>query len=277
MTSQAMRRTSEIAPPSRQELAAWIASSPGELVSGADLFYKGVLSWALRMWFRKVQKELVASLRKRVAEEYISDFLQGWKDGDKSKTPRAGMSPGYQYGYDLGVAGEFVSTEVQKRAIEAAIEESHSRVTMDLVAASFSSALKKIHPKQIISGILKKIRQHGWRLGLVLALGLVLDNLILPKIVYQISGSMSTAAVVAALPTTEILAAVVIAKLGVPRDAPSLGDGAALEWYEENFGPIPNRGKRAAHEARSRQIQGCHHAQSPFGPMPPLRGCRAAD
>jgi hypothetical protein len=241
----AMSRTSEIAPPSRQELAAWIASSPQEIVSGADLFYRGVLSWVLKMWFKRTQKEIVAGLRRRVAEEYIGDFLRGWKDGDKAVVPKAGMTPGYRHGYDLGSAGEFVSTEVQKQAIEAAIEESHSQVTLALVATSFASALRKIHPKQIISGLLQKIRKHGWRLGLVLGLGLVLDNLILPQIIYQVSGSASVAAVVAALPTTEVLAAVVIAKLGVPKDAPSLGEGAALDWYEKNFGPISNRGKGA--------------------------------
>lgn len=199
--------------------------------------------------FRDLAPEMVKAIGEEEIDEDVDEFLDGAREGRfeqlrgwASEDPEYGQSEDYYAGYRWGWAnahkwnGKVLPADVKRKLIQEQIREFKSEVTEQVVIKGLESAWSAVNPKEIFKTVMRAVKQHGWKIGLVYAVGEIIENIVLPATLTAVTGAPFPPGSFAWLPLNDIVFAAVVKKLG-GADVEFDEDGH-LDWYEEKYGLV---------------------------------------
>jgi hypothetical protein len=199
--------------------------------------------------FRDIAPDLVKAIGEEEIDEDVEEFLQGAQEGrfEKlkgwvSEDPERGEPEdyyaGYQWGWDNAHKwdGRALPADVKRKVIQEQIKEFRSEVTEQVVIKGLESAWSAVNPKEIFKTVMRAVKQYGWKIGLVYAVGEVIENIVLPAALSVLTGAPIPPGSFAWLPLNDVVFAAVVKKLG-GADIEFDEDGH-LDWYEEKYGLV---------------------------------------
>ena len=199
--------------------------------------------------FRDLAPELVKAIGEEEIDEDVEEFLSGAQEGRfeglswfVSEDPERGQSDDYYAGYTWGFAnshkwdGRQLPSDVKRRVVQEQIKEFRSEVTEQVVIKGLESAWAAVNPREIFQTVMRAVKQHGWKVGLIYAIGEIIENVVLPAALTIITGAPFPPGSFAWLPLNDIVFAAVVKKLG---GAPvEFDEDGHLDWYEAKYGLV---------------------------------------
>ena len=199
--------------------------------------------------FRDLAPELVKAIGEEEIDEDVEEFLSGAQEGRfeglsgvVSEDPERGQSDDYYAGYTWGFAnshkwdGRQLPSDVKRRVVQEQIKEFRSEVTEQVVIKGLESAWSAVNPREIFQTVMRAVKQHGWKVGLIYAIGEIIENVVLPAALTIITGAPFPPGSFAWLPLNDIVFAAVVKKLG---GAPvEFDEDGHLDWYEAKYGLV---------------------------------------
>ena len=200
--------------------------------------------------FRDLAPNMVKAIGEEEIDEDMEEFLEGAQEGRfeqlrgwAGKDPIRGQSEDYYDGYNWGWAnahkwnGKALPNDVKRRLVQEQIQEFRGQVTEQVVIKGLESAWSAVNPREIFKTVMRAVKQHGWKIGLVYAIGEIIENIVLPAALTAITGAPFPPGSFAWLPLNDIVFAAVVKKLGgAPVD--DFDEDGYLDWYEEKYGLV---------------------------------------
>lgn len=199
--------------------------------------------------FRDLAPSLVKKIGEQEIDEDVEEFLSGAIEGrfeallDMYPEPEFDQSEDYYAGYDWGFEnastwkGDELPPAVKRRVVKEQIQEFRGEVTEQMVIAALEKAWATINPREIFMTVMRAVKQHGWKIGLVYALGELIENFVLPAALTAITGVPVPPGGLAWLPLNDLLFAAIVKRLGRAGAVEFDPDGH-LDWYEGQFGAV---------------------------------------
>lgn len=213
--------------------------------------------------FREVAPKLVREILEEEVAEDVDEATDGFNHGRAdgrggynfgAHVPRdvsTDWMEGYEYGFNHPKESQ-LPAHLKKEVIEDALREVRGEVTEDVIERAAKKVWSSVNPAKTVRMILKQVKKHGWKLGIVFGLVETLETIIIPGILISITNNPAWA-VAGQLPISEILYAVVFSYLGrTPKDLDKPSEAGHLQWYEMQYGPVNASSKRVAARYREK-------------------------
>ena len=200
--------------------------------------------------FRDLAPNLVKGIGEEEIDEDVEEFLTGAQEGRFEKLrgwvaeePERGQSDDYYKGYSWGWSnalkwdGRDLPPAVKRQVVQDQIKEFRSEVTEQVAIKAMESAWQAVNPREIFKTVMRAVKQHGWKVGLIYGIGEIIENVVLPAALSVITGTPIPPGSFAWLPLNDVVFAAVVKRLGnSPVD--EFDEDGYLDWYEDRYGPV---------------------------------------
>lgn len=228
----------------------WIVQPFAVLFRRSGEFVHGPVDDAMDNVIREIAPALVHAIGEREVDEDVDEFTTGAAHGrhdarsDQYEDEDASWSPDYRAGYHWGYANAATWTtatlpnDVRSRVVRENLAEFRGEVTEHVVAEALHKAWHAVDPRETVKAMIAAVKQHGWKVGVGLALFELLEHTVLPTVLIAVTGRPEMA-VTGTLPLGEIILPIVLRAIGsVPHEADRPDPDGHLDWYVENYGSV---------------------------------------
>ena len=233
-----------------KEWMAWMAQPFSVLVKKYRDLVFGPLDDLTDEIFRDLAPGLVKTIGEEEIDEDVEEFLSGAQEGRFEKLkgwvaedPELGESEDYYTGYKWGWDnahkwnGKALPADVKRKVVQEQIQEFKKEVTEQVMIKGLESAWKAVNPREIFKTVMRAVKQHGWKVGLIYAVGEIIENIVIPAALTVITGAPVPPGSFAWLPLNDVVFAAIVKRLGgSPIDG--FEEDGHLDWYEAKFGPV---------------------------------------
>lgn len=229
---------------------AWIVQPFSVLFRRSGEFVSGPVDDAMDNVFRELAPALVHAIGEREVDEDVDEFMAGAVHGrsdargDMYENDDSSWSPDYRAGYHWGYANADTWTTpnlpnaIRSKVIRDNLVEFRGEITEHVVEEAFRKAWHAVDPRETVKAMIQAVKQHGWKVGIGLALFELLEHTVLPTVLIALTGRPEMA-VTGTLPLGEIILPVILRALGsVPHEADKADPDGHLDWYIENYGSV---------------------------------------
>jgi len=228
----------------------WIVQPWSVLVRRSGDFVSGPVDDAMDNVFRELAPEIVAAIGEREVDADVDEFATGAIHGRSDA--RTGLfeddepswSNDYRAGYRWGYAnaatweGNALPDDVRGSVVRENVREFRGEVTEHLVEEALHKAWHAVNPVETVKTMIAAVRQHGWKVGIGIALFELLEHTVLPTALIALTGRPEMA-VTGTLPLGEILLPIILRAVGnVPAEANAPTPDGHLDWYTETYGSM---------------------------------------
>jgi hypothetical protein len=228
----------------------WIVQPWSVLVRRSGDFVDGPLDDAMDNVFRELAPEIVATIGEREVDADVDEFTTGAQHGRSDargnlfEDDESSWSNDYRAGYRWGYAnadrwrGNALPNDVRSRVVRENVAEFRSEVTEHLVEEALRKTWHAVNPVETVKAMLTAVRQHGWKVGIGIALFELLEHTLLPTVLIALTGRPEMA-VAGTLPLGEIVLPVILRSIGgVPAEADRPTPDGHLDWYTDLYGSV---------------------------------------
>lgn len=200
--------------------------------------------------FRDLAPELVKGIGEEEIDEDVTEFLEGAQEGRFEKLrgwagedPERGNSDDYYLGYSWGWEnahkwdGRDLPSGIKRQVVQEQIKEFRSEVTEQVAIKAMESAWKAVNPREIFKTVMRAVKQHGWKVGVIYGIGEVIENIVLPAALSAITGTPIPPGSFAWLPLNDVVFAAVVKRLGRSQ-VDDFDEDGYLDWYEAQYGAV---------------------------------------
>jgi len=200
--------------------------------------------------FRDITPKIVKAVGEQEIDEDVEEYLAGAQEG-RFEAVRGwfadaedNQSEDYYAGYDWGFAnakdwdGKDLPTAVKRKVVQEQIKEFKGEVTEQMMIAALESAWASVNPREIFKTVMRAVKQHGWKIGLVYAVGEIIENVVLPAALSILTGTPIPPGSFAWLPLNDIVFAAVVKRLGRNNEVDDYEEDGHLDWYEAQYGAV---------------------------------------
>jgi hypothetical protein len=200
--------------------------------------------------FRDITPQIVKAVGEQEIDEDVEEYLAGAQEGRFEATrglyadAEENQSDDYYAGYDWGFAnakdwdGKDLPTAVKRKVVQEQIKEFKGEVTEQMMIAALESAWSSVNPREIFKTVMRAVKQHGWKIGLVYAVGEIIENVVLPAALSILTGTPIPPGSFAWLPLNDIVFAAVVKRLGRNNAVDDYEEDGHLDWYEAQYGAV---------------------------------------
>jgi len=228
----------------------WIVQPWSVLVRRSGEFVSGPVDDAMDNVFRDLAPTIVAAIGEREVDADVDEFaagaLHGRSDakGDLNEDDDRSWSADYRSGYRWGFSnadtwrGTALPDSVRSLVVRENIAEFRKEVTEHVVEEALHKAWHAINPVETVKAMIAAVKQHGWKVGIGLALFEVLEHTVLPTVLIALTGRPEMA-VTGTLPIGELILPIILRAIGnVPSEADRPTPDGHLDWYVSNYGSV---------------------------------------
>jgi len=250
-----------------QEWLQWISLPWTVLKKHHRKFVDGPLDDASDAILRDLAPELVRGIIEQEIDEDVQEYLEGAQEGrfealaGQFGDPEPGNSADYGLGYAWGYAnaqgwdGKKLPSSLKRRVVQDQLKEFKGEITEQVVIAALEKAWSSVSPKEIFLTVMRAVKQHGWKIGLVYGIGEIIENLVIPAALSALTGVPVPPGSLAWLPLNDIVFAAIVKRLG-RAGVDDFDEDGHLDWYEGMYGPI----RIAALVGRAASLGDCYEA-----------------
>ena len=200
--------------------------------------------------FRDIAPSMVKAIGEQEIDEDVDEFIDGAREGrferldDQYADPEPGTSDDYKAGYAWGFDNAFswdgrdLPSTVKRKVVNDQIKEFREAVTEQVAIAALEGAWSAVNPREIFQTVMRAVKQHGWKIGLVYAVGELIENVVLPAAMTKITGVPVPPGSFAWLPLNDIVFAAVVKRLGRASAVDEFDPDGHLDWYEGQYGTV---------------------------------------
>jgi hypothetical protein len=213
-------------------------------------FVHGPVDDAMDDVFRALAPEIVLAIGEREVDEDVDEFLAGAEQGrhdargDLFENDDSAWSPDYRAGYQWGYHNAdnwrtlTLPDEVRRRVVRENLSEFRNEVTEHVLTEALRKAWHAVDPRETIKAMIAAVKQHGWKVGIGLALFELMEHTVLPTVLIALTGRPEMA-VTGTLPLGEIILPIILRAIGnVPAEANHANPDGHMDWYIENYGSV---------------------------------------
>lgn len=213
-------------------------------------FVSGPLDDAADAILKDLAPELVEAIIEQEVDEDVQEYLEGAQEGrfeslaGQFGDPEPGTSDDYKAGYAWGFEnarkwnGKDLPPAVKKRVVQDQIREFRGEITEQVAIAALEKAWATVNPREIFMTVMRAVKQHGWKIGLVYGIGEIIENFVIPAALSALTGVPVPPGSLAWLPLNDIVFAALVKRLGRPDAAvDDFDEDGHLDWYVARFGP----------------------------------------
>jgi hypothetical protein len=200
--------------------------------------------------FRDIAPQLVKAIGEEEIDEDVEEFLDGANEGRFEKLrgwaaedPEPRKTEDYYAGYSWGWEnaskwnGKALPADVKRKVVQEQIKEFKSEVTEQVMIKGLESAWSAVNPREIFKTVMRAVKQHGWKIGLVYAVGEIIENIVLPAALTAATGTPFPPGSFAWLPLNDVVFAAVVKRLG-RSGVDEFDEDGHLDWYEAQYGAV---------------------------------------
>ena len=233
-----------------REWLAWMALPMDSLRKKYRSLIFGPVDDLMDEIIRDIAPQIVKGIGEEEIDEDVEEFVDGAREGRFEAMqglladPERGQSDDYYAGYEWGFAqagdwdGKKLPASLKRQVIQEQIEEFRSEVTEQVVIKALESAWSAVNPKEVFKTVMRAVKQHGWKIGMVYAIGEVIENLVIPAALTVILSTPVPPGSLAWLPLNDVVFAVVVKKMGSSNPLDNFDEDGHLDWYEAKYGPV---------------------------------------
>lgn len=233
-----------------REWLQWIVQPLSVLAKKYKGLVFGPLDDLMDEVFRDLAPQMVKALGEQEIDEDVDEFIDGAREGRFEaldglyRDPEPGQSEDYYEGYGWGFDhaqewdGKKLPPQVKREVVQDQIKEFREEVTEQVAIAALEGAWSAVNPREIFQTVMRAVKQHGWKIGLVYAVGEMIENIVLPAALTKITGVPVPPGSLAWLPLNDIVFAVVVKRLGGTDAVDDFEPDGHLDWYEAQFGAV---------------------------------------
>jgi len=228
----------------------WIVQPFEVLFRRSGEFVRGPVDDAMDNVIRDLAPMIVNTIAEREIDEDVDEFESGSKHGRHDALAgqyadiESSWTNDYEAGYRWGFANaknwktQDLPFDVRSKVVRDNVIEFRGVVTEKVVAEALTKAWHTVDPRETVKAMVAAVRQHGWKVGIGLALFELFEHTVLPAALISLTGRPEMA-VAGTLPIGEILLPVILRAIGnVPNEANKADPDGHLDWYVENYGSI---------------------------------------
>ena len=232
------------------DLLKWIVQPWHVLKKHHRKFVSGPLDDAADAILKDLAPELVKAIVEQEIDEDVDEYLAGAQEGRFEALQgwyadaESNQSQDYYAGYDWGFAnaqdwdGRDLPSAVKRKVVQEQIKEFRGEITEQVVIAALEGAWSAVSPREIFITVMRAVKQHGWKVGLVYAVGEVIENLVIPAALSSITGVPWPPGSLAWLPLNDVVFAAIVKRLGRSDSVDDFQEDGHLDWYEAQFGAV---------------------------------------
>ena len=199
--------------------------------------------------FRDLAPEMVKAIGEQEIDEDVGEFIDGAREGRFEaldglyRDPEPNQSEDYYSGYGWGFdharewGGKNLPAQVKREVVKNQIKEFREEVTEQVAIAAMESTWSAINPREIFQTVMRAVKQHGWKIGVLYAVGELIENIVLPAALSKITGVPVPPGSLAWLPLNDVVFAAVVKRLGRAGEV-EFDPKGHLDWYEDTYGPV---------------------------------------
>ena len=233
-----------------REWLQWIVQPLSVLAKKYKGLVFGPLDDLMDEVFRDLAPQMVKALGEQEIDEDVDEFIDGAREGRFEaldglyRDPEPGQSEDYYEGYGWGFDhaqewdGKKLPPQVKREVVQNQIKEFQEEVTEQVAIAALEGAWSAVNPREIFQTVMRAVKEHGWKIGLVYAVGEMIENIVLPAALTKITGVPVPPGSLAWLPLNDIVFAVVVKRLGGTDAVDDFEPDGHLDWYEAQFGAV---------------------------------------
>ena len=233
-----------------REWLRWIVQPLSTLTKKYKGLVFGPLDDLMDEVFRDLAPKMVVALGEQEIDEDVDEFIDGAREGRFEaldglyRDPESGQSDDYYLGYEWGFVhaqewdGKSLPAQVRREVVKDQIEEFRKEVTEQVVIAALEGVWSAVNPREIFKTVMRAVKQHGWKIGLVYAVGEMIENIVLPAALTKITGVPVPPGSLAWLPLNDIVFAVVVKRLGGTDAVDEFEPDGHLDWYVAQYGAV---------------------------------------
>jgi hypothetical protein len=233
-----------------REWLQWIVQPFEVLKKHHKKFVTGPLDDAADAIIKDLAPELVKAIGEQEIDEDVQEYLEGAQEGRFEALAGQGYDPeratsddyksGYRWGWDNARDwdGKNLPPGVKRKVVQEQIKEFRGEVTEQVVIAALEKAWSTVNPREIFQTVMRAVKQHGWKIGLVYGIGEIIENFVIPAALSAITGVPVPPGSLAWLPLNDLVFAAVVKRLGRADAVDEFEEDGHLDWYEARFGPV---------------------------------------
>jgi len=235
----------------------WVSRPITSLIKRAPEFLDGPVDDVVDDIFRDIAPLISEEVQKQVIqiklEEFESGALAGAKqslDGrypeeeSKDYFPKYNCSgdcdweaQGYLAGYRDPSIISFKGLKdkgLKKKVLRAIYEQEEDDLSENVIFDKLWGIWETINPVNLVKMTIEMVKQHGWKIGIGIALVQAIETFVIPAIVGALGFGPGAIAISSQLPITEIVLPIAAAKLGIEVGDPPVITDDVDDWMVEN-------------------------------------------
>lgn len=232
------------------EWLQWIVQPFDVLRKHHKKFISGPLDDATDAVIKEIAPSIVKAVVAQEVNEDVDEYLEGAQEGrfdslaGHHRSPKSGTSDdfkaGYAWGYNNAMKwdGRDLPASHKREVVQTQIQEFRGQITEQVVIAALEKAWATVNPQEIFRTVMRAVKRHGWKLGLIYAIGELIENLVIPAALSAITGIPFPPGSMAWLPLNDIVFAVIVKRLGSAGAVDEFEEEGHLGWYESRYGPV---------------------------------------
>lgn len=232
------------------EWLGWIVQPFEVLKKNYRKFITGPVDDAVDAIIKGIAPDLVRSIIEQEIDEDVDEFLEGAQEGrfealaEEFADPEPNTSADYKTGYAWGFEhahdwnGRDLPPAIKKKVVQDQIREFQGEITEQVVIAALEKAWSTVNPREIFNTVMRAVKQHGWKIGLIYGIGEIIENFVIPAALSALTGVPVPPGSFAWLPLNDIVFAAVVKRLGRADAVDDFEEDGHLDWYEAQYGLV---------------------------------------
>lgn len=232
------------------EWLQWVVQPYDVIKKHHRAFVDGPLDDATDAIIKDLAPDLVKAVVEQEVDEDVDEFLEGAQEGrfealsGQFPDPEPNTSDDYKSGYDWGYAsarawdGRELPSGIKRYVVQEQLREFRGEITEQVVIAAMEKAWSTVSPREIFATVMRAVKQHGWKIGLVYGVGEIIENFLIPAAVSSLTGVPIPPGSFAWIPINDVVFAAIVKRLGRSDSVDDFTPDGHLDWYEAKFGPV---------------------------------------
>lgn len=232
------------------EWLQWMVQPFDVLKRHYQKFVTGPIDDAADAIIRDLAPDMVKGIIEQEVDEDVQEFLEGAQEGRFESLaglradPEPGTSEDYREGYTWGFTnakdwdGKDLPRGVKRDVVREQIQEFRSEITEQVVIAALEKAWATVNPREIFTTVMRAVKQHGWKLGIIYGIGELIENFVIPAALTHLTGVPVPPGSTGWIPLNDIVFAAIVKRLGGTGAVDEFQEDGYLDWYEAQYGLV---------------------------------------
>jgi len=235
----------------------WVTRPIQSLIKRAPEFLEGPMDEVVDDIFRDIAPLISEEVQKQVMQSKLEEFeagaFHGAVDSMQGRTPlEKGKSyapkyncpkdcdwqtQGYLAGYGLpSIVSKsgLRDKKLMSTVIGAIYEQEEDDLSENVIFDKLWGIWTTLNPVNLVKMTIAMIKQHGWKVGVGIALVQAIETFVIPALVGALGFGPGAIAISSQLPITEIVLPIAAAKLGIEVGDPPVITDDIEDWMERN-------------------------------------------